>query len=433
MTTTSGVFMSHRDSFKYQVITKYLNSKIHRCEAAKLLSVSPRTITRYSKKVKKLGMIGVKHGNYGNQLSVKHPRDLIEQLKALYRTKYYDFNLYHFWEILEKEYKIKIPYKTLWSWFSNLGWIKNPRRRRPRKHTYRTRLPQEGLLLQMDGSHHKFNGKDEWCLISAIDDATSNIPYAELFSNGETTLNCMKVLSKIIELKGVPRAIYTDRAGWAGGGKRTEFGQFKRACDKLGIQLIFADTPEAKGRIERSFRTIQDRLIPELRLKEIKDLDSANKYLNDEFLRNYWNKKNVVKPIEKEPAYTPLDPWLDIHQILCVEEDRVINRDQTVSWQGKRYVVSDGKHSLANYAAVFRTDLAGHTRIFVLDLEVQLRPITEPIRRLDAIPRKEPLEIHHDLWIKMYGTLVEVGNAVKTHQVTGQPLKIQRISGRRAI
>ena len=100
-------------------------------------------------------------------------------------------------------------------------------------------MPQEGLLLQMDGSHHKFNGKDNWVLISCIDDATSEVPYAEFFK-GETTLGCMKVLREIIKLKGVPKAIYTDKAGWSGGQKRTEFSQFQRACEKLGIQLIYA-------------------------------------------------------------------------------------------------------------------------------------------------------------------------------------------------
>ena len=96
-------------------------------------------------------------------------------------------------------------------------------------------------------------------LISAIDDATSEIPYAELFK-GETTLSCMKVLKRIIEIKGVPKAIYTDKAGWSGGMKRTEFSNFQIACEKLGIQVIYANSPEAKGRIERSFRTFQDRL-----------------------------------------------------------------------------------------------------------------------------------------------------------------------------
>jgi hypothetical protein len=102
----------------------------------------------------------------------------------------------------------------------------------------------------------------------------------------------------------------------------------------------------AKGRIERTFRTIQDRLIPEMRLKCIETLDSANQYLRDEFLSKYWKKEKVVEPIQKEVAYTPLDPWLDIHQILCVEESRMIGRNQTISWKGKRNIFSDGSPHL---------------------------------------------------------------------------------------
>ncbi len=439
MITTKGFFMSHSESFKYQIVTKYLCGKLHRTDAATLLNVSPRTMTRYSNKIKKLGMIGVKHGNSGNQFNKKHSPDLILKIKELYKAKYYDFNLSHFSEILIKEHKIEIPYKTLWKWFKELKLIKHPRRKRPRKHMYRNRLPQEGLLLQMDGSHHKFNGKDEWCLISAIDDATSHIPYAEFFSDGETTLNCMKVLSRIIERKGVPRAIYTDKAGWSGGGKRTEFSQFKRACDQLGIQLIFADTPEAKGRIERSFRTIQDRLIPELRLKGIEDLAKANEYLKSEFLENYWNKEKLVHAQDATIAYSPLDPWLDLNQVLCVEESRVIGRDQTVSWQGKRYLIQDGNRPLYNYLAMFRTDLKGKTRVFVLEAEVEMNEIKDfrRYRKQRSVEdelreqQKAPFGLSDDLYIKMYNLILDIGNAVKKHQVTGRPLKFEYVNSRR--
>ena len=132
-------------------------------------------------------------------------------------------------------------------------------------------MPAEGYLLQMDGSPHRYNGRDIWSLILAIDDATSEIPHGEFFLS-ETTTACMQVLRRIVEKKGLPRALYVDKAGWAGGGKRVEFCQFHRACEELGIQVLFANSPEAKGRVERSFNTIQDRIIPELRLAKIKTM-----------------------------------------------------------------------------------------------------------------------------------------------------------------
>ena len=204
--------------------------------------------------------------------------------------------------------------------------VKNPRRKRRKKHVFRPRLPQEGLMLQMDGSHHKFNGRDNWVLISCIDDATSEIPYAEFF-DGETTINCMKVLREIIKKKGVPKTLYTDRAGWSGGMKRQDFSQFQRACEELGIKVIYANSPQAKGRVERSYRTIQDRLIPELRLKKIKSMKKANEYLQKKWLPNYWNKEKTVPPYEKETSYSPLSPYLNLDEILALQDTRIISSD----------------------------------------------------------------------------------------------------------
>jgi len=427
MYTTKSFNMNSKESLKYQVIKKYLDGKIFRKEAARLLSVSERTVIRYSQKIKEFGVFGVKHGNYGKTSnSIKYPIELRERVLEIYVSKYYDFNLKHFSEILEKEYEIKIHYSTLWTWFKAQKLIKSPRRKRPRKHVYRTRMPQEGLLLQMDGSHHKFNGKDDWCLIACIDDATSDIPYAEFFDNGETTLGCMKVLEQIIKKKGVPKAIYTDRAGWAGGGKRTEFSQFKRACEKLGIQVLFADSPEAKGRIERSFKTIQDRLIPELRLKGIKDLKKANQYLRKEFLGKYWKSKNTIKAQDPEIAYSPLDPWLRLNEILCIEEDRKIGSDQTVSWKSEKFIIDGGPISYAGYQAIFRTDLKGKTRVFVQEKEVEMRPIPKVLNIESQEPKKAKIELDPLLYIKMYRKIIELNNAVKVHRISGKPLKLKR-------
>lgn len=422
----SEVFsLSKSESFKYQIITKYLNGKIKRDEASKLLQLSERTVTRLSHKVRDKGVIGVKHGNWGKKPGITYPAEIKVKVLELLVSKYFDFNLVHFSEILETDYGITIPYQTLYTWVKKQKLIKNPKVRRRKKRVIRSRMPQEGLLLQMDGSHHKWNGKDEWCLIAAIDDATSDIPYAEFFENGETTLNCMKVLEQIIKKKGVPKAIYTDKAGWAGGGKRSEFSQFKRACEKLGIQLIFADSPEAKGRIERTFRTIQDRLIPELRLKKIKDVKKANQYLRKEFIGKYWKSKNVIKAQDSEIAYTPLDPWMKLNQILCVEEDRKIGSDQTLSWKGEKYIVDGGSMSFAGYLAIFRTDLKGKTRIYVQEQEVPLKPIKEVKKEFEE-PKKPVIQLDPLLYIKMYRRIIDVNNAVKRCRVTGKPLNLKK-------
>jgi hypothetical protein len=207
-------------------------------------------------------------------------------------------------------------------------------------------MASEGLLLQMDGSPHRYNGKDNWCLIAAIDDATSEIPYAEFFL-GEDTLSCMTVMQKIIEKKGIPHAIYTDKAGIFGGHKRQNFSQFCRACEELDIQVICADSPQAKGRIERTWDTFQDRLVPEMRLRKIHRMPTANSFLQEQFIPNYWVQNNMVAARNNESRYRKLSLKTDLREIFCIKVFRAVKADHTLSWQGDIYqVASPLKHSI---------------------------------------------------------------------------------------
>ncbi|MEC9284194.1 MAG: ISNCY family transposase [Bdellovibrionota bacterium] len=439
------ITLSDSESFKYQIIEKYISGKIYREEAALLIKQSERTVSRLAKKVKERGFLGVKHGNFGKSSNRAISKEVKEEILRLKKEEYFDFNSAHFHDILISKYGFELSYNTLWKWLKNEKLVKNPRRKRRRKHVYRTRMPQEGLLLQMDGCHHKFNGKDDWVLISMIDDATSSIPYAEFF-DGETTINCMKVLKKVIETKGVPKAIYTDKAGWAGGNKRTEFSQFQRACEKLGIQVIFANSPEAKGRIERFFRTIQDRLIPELRHNQMTDMNDANKYLQESFIPDYWEKNNTVSPTNPETAYSPLDPFIELDKVLCIEETRIISSDQTISYDGKKYVLEGNSMNLGRYEAVIRTDLNGNTKFYVMenevtatelkDIEVNLEPIKKR-KRFKNLCREKDADIielfevfgeepvHLD-YARMWRTLSELYGAMRDHKITGKSLKVKR-------
>ena len=207
----------------------------------------------------------------------------------------------------------------------------------------------------MDGSPYRYNGKDEWCLIAAIDDATSDIPYAEYFLS-EDTINCMTVLQKIIEKQGIPYAIYVDQAGCWGGEKRAHFNQFKRACEELGIKIIFANSPEGKGRIERTWDTMQDRIIPEMRLRKIHRMSAANDYLQNQFLPNYWKKTNTVPAKSPESRYAALHSTIDLKEILCLKEYRSIKRDHTLSWDAVEYSLeSPLKYSIYRQKIEIRT------------------------------------------------------------------------------
>lgn len=193
-----GIFMSKENQFTHRIISDFLGGKMKRCQAAELLQVRERTVTR---------------------------------------------------EKLASEHKIEVSYSVFRRWCHEKKLVKRKKRRSSTVRRSRVRMANEGLLLQMDGSHHKWNGEQPWCLIAAIDDATSDIPYGEFFLS-EDTLNCMTVMQRIIDRRGIPTAIYVDKAGWFGGMKRQQFCQFKPGYDRKGLLCRAPHTVRATSNAE---------------------------------------------------------------------------------------------------------------------------------------------------------------------------------------
>lgn len=350
-----GIFMSKEGQFTYRVVSEFLGGKLKRQEAAELLEVRERTVTRLARRIEAKGMFATVHGNRNQIPWNKKPEEQKKLVMALVEEKYFDFNMTHCLEKLKENHGLAIKYGTFRRWCHEKKLVKRQKRRKAVARYRRARMQSEGLLLQMDGSPHRYNGKDEWCLIAAIDDATSDIPYAEFFLS-EDTINCMTVLQRIIEKKGIPYAIYVDEAGCFGGGKRAQFNQFKRACQELGIKIIFATSAEAKGRIERAWDTIQDRIIPEMRLRKIHRMPAANDYLQNQFLPNYWRRENTVIAKSPETRYTALHSSIELKEVLCLKEYRTVNRDHTLSWRGTEYALhSPLKYSIYRQKIEFRT------------------------------------------------------------------------------
>jgi transposase-like protein len=258
----------------------------------------------------------------------------------LAKETYYDFNITHCLEMLRERHGLTTSYATFRSWCRKAGLGKRKRRRASKARVYRERMSCEGLLLQMDGSHHAWNGTEKWCLIAMIDDATSDVPAARFFET-ETTLGCMAVLRAVIECRGVPQMIYTDQAGWAGGGeKRQGFSQFVRACEELGIRVLTTSSPESKGRIERFWNTTQDRLIPELRLADIKSMLDANRYLDQVYLPQYWQVRNTVVAKNDSVQYRPLKAEENLDEIFCIKHTRQICSDHTIKFEARVYKIT---------------------------------------------------------------------------------------------
>lgn len=332
--------MSVTEQFTFGILSDFGSRTISRSEAAKLLNMDERSVSRKARRLREKGLLGLQHGNKCKSPINKTSDEFKIRVVELVRQKYFDFNVTHAREMMAKHEAIQVSYPLLYSWCREAKLIKRSKRRQAKARHFRTRLPCEGLMLQMDGSHHAWNGKDVWVLIAAIDDATSKIPWAEFFST-EDTLNCMTVLQRIIEKVGIPEVIYTDKAGWFGGTtKREGFNHFISACDQLGIRIIFANSPQAKGRIERAWDTFQDRIIPEMRLHGIRHMPAANAFLQEDFIPNYWDLNNTVPARLDEIKYKKLSERIDLNEVLCLKEYRQVRSNHTISWENRIYKVT---------------------------------------------------------------------------------------------
>ncbi len=343
-----GVFLSVRDQQRFRYIEDFRTGRLTRQETSLKLDVSERTVSRMARKVRGSGLKGVKHRNYGRVPHNKISLNVMAFYVELYRGKYAKFNFSHALEqILANETPPqRVSYDVFRKWCRAAGLGKIKRRRRSKAHYRRERASNEGIMIQLDGSPHKWNGEDEWTAITTIDDATSDVPSSKFFES-ETTWGCMEVMQRLIESKGIPEFVLTDCAGWSTGSlKRQNFSQFVRACDELDIKVIGTPSPETKGRIERLNRTMQDRLIPELDLLGIKGMTDANRYLDQVFLPDL-RKRIGVEPVAPETRYRKIPAGVDLREVFCMKFNRIVNRDHTVQFETQRYLLRyDGVGSL---------------------------------------------------------------------------------------
>jgi len=368
------VVVSPRKIVRYEVTKDYLDGKITRAEAASALDISERAMTNLAKKVKNNGFNGVIHGNKGRVPKNKKP--LVMKVKAirLKKEEYYDFNLMHTLDKFNENHKdLTFSYSTFYRWCikENIGKYKlNRRKIGSRK--LRRRYPQEGYFIQMDGSEHVWFGEQESSLIHMIDDATGKI-LAGQFWPSESTLGCLSVLKELIENHGIPNFIYTDRAGVYGGTKRQEFSHFESACSELNIKIIYANSPQAKGRIERSNRTLQDRLIAEMRLAGIQNLSEANVFAKS-FFKNEWTKHFAVEPENPVPALKALPIHKSSKQICSIKIKREIRRNSTISYQNVVYLLNSkpGDPKISSNSAELRMYPDGTWSVYVENRLVNL-------------------------------------------------------------
>jgi hypothetical protein len=329
-----------KDIQRYKVLKDVVDKKLKGIEAASLLNLSPVHISRLKTKLLAGGFEEILRKPPPSAPHKKISDSETQKIIKLRKELYYDFNVRHFMDKLCEEHKISYCYETIRQILIKAH--EHYPRRKKKIYRQRRRMPKAGMLVQMDSSLHYWLPliEDKWWLIATIDDATNEIPYACFFPK-DTLFANMHVIRRFIEIKGLFYALYVDKASHfvttRHGGlhyntpAEQEETQIERALDELGINVIPANSPQAKGRIEVTFRLFQDRLIKEMRLAGIKSYSEANTFLLEKFLP-YYNAKFTH---EAESGYMPLPKDKNLNLIFCVKKERLVNNDNTVQIYGQ--------------------------------------------------------------------------------------------------
>jgi len=319
------------------VMLQAMAKKITWWQAAEILGISDRHMRRWRERYVEEGYNGLFDRRRGKPSRRRVPVATVEKVFALYREKYFDLNVQHFHEKLQAEHEIELSYSWVKQALQGAGLVARGRKRGAHRKR-RERRPLPGMLLHIDGSRHQWFQDERWYdLIVILDDATSEIYYAQLVEE-ESTATVMAGLKEVIERQGVFCALYSDRGShfWLTpkvGGKvdyhrRTQVG---RALHELGVQMIPAYSPEARGRSERNFSTWQGRLPQELRLRQLRTLEAANRFLRGDYIAEF-NRRFQVAPRQRGNAFVPCRSR-DLERVFSLQFERSVNRDNTVSFQ----------------------------------------------------------------------------------------------------
>ncbi|MEK7273378.1 MAG: ISNCY family transposase, partial [Nitrospirota bacterium] len=316
-------------------------------EAAEMLGVTERTFRRWSGRYDAEGAAGLQDRRLGRPSARAVPVDEALRLVTLDETRYTGWTVKHFHERWQAEHGGHRSYSWAKKMLQAAGQVvRAPRRGAHRKK--RPRKPLPGMMLHQDGSTHEWVPGCQWDLIVTLDDATSEI-YSAFFVEEEGTLSSLRGLQEVIETKGLFSSLYTDRGShyWhtdEAGGKvdKIRLTQVHRALQHLGVTLIPAYSPEARGRSERAFRTLQDRLPNELALAGFTEMAAAIRYLTEQFLPQH-NERFMVRATEPGTAFIP---WVgtSLAEILCVQDERVVAKDNTVRYQGLSLQIPQDPH-----------------------------------------------------------------------------------------
>jgi transposase len=352
-----------------EVIVRALSGALTWLQAADILGLDPRTMRRWRARFEKNGSLGL-YDRRRQPSRRRAPALEVQRVLRLYRATYAGFNIRHFHHLARRDHGVTLSYSFVRLALQEAGLV-SKQRARGRHRRRREPRPCFGELLHLDGSPHAWLAlcpDERQTLIAVLDDATKRLLYAQLWP-AESAHAVMVGLREVFQRHGLPGALYTDRAGWAfytpkAGGPidRTHPTQLGRALARLGVEHIGAYSPQARGRGERLNRTVQGRLVNELRVAGITTVEGANAYLRDRFIPDY-DATFTRPPADPNSAFVLLGD-VDLDQLLCEEEERVVGRDNVVSFDGLALQIAKqpGRPTCAGLRVAVRRHLDGsHT------------------------------------------------------------------------
>ena len=370
------VTLTMKEQHKLKMVVDYEAGKVHAQRAAEVLGISKRQFRRLVAGYRKRGVVALAHGNRGKTPVNRIGEAIREQIVKLAKSTYQDYNDCHFTEELASQAQpMEVSRSTVRRIRREAGQGSPRKRRAPRYRSRRERYGQAGMLLQTDGSRHDWlEGRGPWLtLIGMIDDANNEVVGAS-FREEEDAAGYFQVLQQVCLSKGLPQALYADRHTIFQSPKEPTIeqelsgelprSQFGRLVDELGIQLIAARSPQAKGRIERLWGTLQDRLVKELRKAGASDLESANQALAA-YLPKF-NARFQVEATQPDSAYVPWDEDHDPHDYFCFKYTRTVTNDNTLPFDHHRLQIPLGPQhkSYAKKRVELRHSLDGNLTVF---------------------------------------------------------------------
>jgi len=341
--------MRFEEIYQWQSERKLTNE-----EAAEMLGVCERTYRRWCRRYDDEGMAGLLDGRLEKAAHNCAPVDEVIEVISLFETRYMNFSVSHFYDKYRDAHQGQRSYTWVKSRLQEAGFVKKAKKRGAHRRK-RERRPLKGMMLHQDASMHEWVEGKKWDLVVTMDDADNEI-YSAIFVEEEGTHSSFRGVQEVIENQGLFCSLYTDRGShyWTtkkAGSKveSKELTQFGRAMQQLGIEMIAAYSPEARGRSERMFRTLQGRLPQELALAGIVEKEEANRYMSKVFLPAF----NARFKIKAEDEITSFVPWLDspmkLKEILCIHDLREVKKDNTVSY-GRKILQIERNSNRYSYA-----------------------------------------------------------------------------------